>query len=45
MLAPLQAIPGMNTAIGLLSATGTFALKGLLTLATAEGRQKVVARR
>ena len=42
MLAPLQAIPGMNTAIGLLSATGTFALKGLLTLATAEGRQKAI---
>ena len=42
LLAPLQAIPGMNTAIGLLSATGTFALKGLLTLATAEGRQKAI---
>ena len=32
----------MNTAIGLLSAAGTFALKGLLTLATAEGRQKAI---
>ena len=42
LLAPLQSIPGMNTAIGLLSATGTFALKGLLTLATAEGRQKAI---
>ena len=42
LLAPLQAIPGMNTALGLLSATGTFALKGLLTLATAEGRQKAI---
>ena len=42
LLAPLQAIPGMNTALGLLSAAGTFALKGLLTLATAEGRQKAI---
>ena len=42
LLAPLQAIPGMNTAIQLLSSAGTFALKGLLTLATAEGRQKAI---
>jgi hypothetical protein len=42
LLAPLQAIPGMNTAIQLLSSAGTFALKGLLTLATADGRQKAI---
>lgn len=42
LLAPLQAIPGMNTAIQLLSGAGTFFLKGLFALATAEGRQKAV---
>ena len=35
LLAPLQAIPGMNTAIQLLSGAGTFFLKGLFALATA----------
>ena len=42
LLAPLQAIPGMNTAIQILSGAGTFFLKGLFTLATAEGRQKAI---
>ena len=42
LLAPLQAIPGMNTAIQLLSGAGTFFLKGIFALATAEGRQKAI---
>ena len=42
LLAPLQAIPGMNTAMQILSGAGTFFLKGLFTLATAEGRQKAI---
>jgi hypothetical protein len=42
LLAPLQAIPGMNTAIQLLSGAGTFFLKGIFALATADGRQKAI---